>query len=256
MRRAGSRRTTTRAIGDVRHPDPVPEGRDRSAPGRTRGQWKHRDGTVTWRWREDDPTATYLTTATVGDFDYVVDSMTSTGRSLPLTTRSTVLPTPAQAAAIQASLDQAPGQLNFLSDLFGGLPVRLVWRGGRPCGPVSATRSSAGQPHYAGSFSSSKPVISLGTQLHEIATSGSATARRCRPGPTSGSAGMGELESVVLERADPGRRRPGGALRRGAYANTPAERWRSHRRSSMAIPRTCSRSSDATSAGRTLQGYR
>jgi aminopeptidase N len=33
----------------------------------------------TWRWREDDPTATYLTTATVGDFIYDVDSMTDLG---------------------------------------------------------------------------------------------------------------------------------------------------------------------------------
>ena len=31
-------------------------------------------------------------------------------------------PTPAQAAAIQASLNQAPGQLNYLSGLFGPYP--------------------------------------------------------------------------------------------------------------------------------------
>ena len=44
------------------------------------------DGTSTWHWREDDPTATYLTTATVGDFIYTEGSMveTSTGRTLPV----------------------------------------------------------------------------------------------------------------------------------------------------------------------------
>ena len=49
------------------------------------------DGTETWHWTEDDPTATYLTTATVGDFIYNVESMTetSTGRTLPPSTRST-----------------------------------------------------------------------------------------------------------------------------------------------------------------------
>jgi aminopeptidase N len=40
------------------------------------------DGTSTWHWREDDPSATYLTTATVGDFTYTEGSMVemSTGR--------------------------------------------------------------------------------------------------------------------------------------------------------------------------------
>ena len=48
-----------------------------------RPSWTNGDGTVTWRWREDDPTATYLTTATVGDFTYTDKSMTETS-TVPL----------------------------------------------------------------------------------------------------------------------------------------------------------------------------
>ncbi len=36
------------------------------------------DGTETWEWSEDDPTSTYLTTATNGNFDYTLRNITET----------------------------------------------------------------------------------------------------------------------------------------------------------------------------------
>ena len=36
------------------------------------------DGTETWNWSEDDPTSTYLTTATNGHFDYTTRNITET----------------------------------------------------------------------------------------------------------------------------------------------------------------------------------
>jgi aminopeptidase N len=148
----------------------VPQGKTALGVGENIGNITHSDGTVTWRWREDDPTATYLTTATVGDFTYTVDSMTetSTGRTLPVYNAVDSTATPAQAAAIQASLNQAPGQLNYLSGLFGPYPFDSTGAVADRAAGVGYALEVQGKPHYAGSFTSGAPSINLSTQLHEI----------------------------------------------------------------------------------------
>ena len=91
----------------------VPQRQDRARRRRARRQ---RATTATARppgaGREDDPTATYLDTATIGDFDYTESSMTETltGRTLPVYNAIDSSATPAQPAAIQASLGQAPAR--------------------------------------------------------------------------------------------------------------------------------------------------
>jgi aminopeptidase N len=205
----------------------VPEGKTALGTGESAGTWKHRDGTVTWRWREDDPTATYLTTATVGDFDYVVDSMTetSTGRSLPLYNAVDSSATPEQAAAIQASLDQAPGQLNLLSDLFGPYPFDSSGAVADRAAGVGYALEVQGKPHYAGSFSSGNPSISLGTQLHEIAHQwfgNSATLQTWAD--IWFNEGWANWSQWYWSAQTQGGDDP--AVRFDeAYANTPAERW-------------------------------
>ena len=112
----------------------VPQGKTALGVGENVGNQDNGDGTVTWHWSEDDPTATYLITATVGNFNYTVGSMTetSTGRSLPVYNAVDSSASPAQAAAIQNDLSAGarPGQLpeRPLRDL----PVRLDGRGRRP----------------------------------------------------------------------------------------------------------------------------
>ena len=57
--------------GHLRHPHHRARPRKtRSASASSPSRTDNGDGTATWRWTEDDPTATYLTTATVGDFIY------------------------------------------------------------------------------------------------------------------------------------------------------------------------------------------
>lgn len=81
----------------------VPQGKTALGVGEKIRSKNNRDGTVTWHWREDDPTATYLTTATVGDFNYVEESMTetATGKELPVYNAVDSTATAAQAASIQ-----------------------------------------------------------------------------------------------------------------------------------------------------------
>ncbi len=149
----------------------VPQGKTALGVGELSQKKLNGDGTVTWRWREDDPTATYLTTATVGDFNFVIDSMTetSTGKTLPLYNAVDSTATPAQALQIQNSLDQAPGQLNFLSDLYGPYPFDSSGAVADRAAGVGYALEVQGKPHYSGSFTFANPSIGVGTQLHELA---------------------------------------------------------------------------------------
>ena len=149
----------------------VPEGKTALGVGENVDNEDNGDGTVTWHWREDDPTATYLTTATVGDFEYTVGSMTetSTGRTLPVYDAVDSSASPAQAAAIQASLDQTPGQVNYLSGLYGPYPFDSTGAVADRAAGVGYALEVQGKPHYAGGFSSGNPSIGAGTQLHELA---------------------------------------------------------------------------------------
>ncbi|MGB3013645.1 MAG: M1 family metallopeptidase [Candidatus Nanopelagicales bacterium] len=149
----------------------VPKGKTALGIGENIGNKKHRDGTVTWRWLEDAPTATYLTTATVGDFKYVVGSMRekSTGRSLPVYNAVDSSATAEQADAVQASLDQAPGQLNFLSRLYGPYPFDSTGAVADRAAGVGYALEVQGKPHYAGNYRTGDPSINVGTQLHELA---------------------------------------------------------------------------------------
>ena len=149
----------------------VPSGKTALGVGELATRRPHRDGTTTWRWTEDDPTATYLTTATVGDFDYSEGTMTetSTARTLPVYNAIDSSATPAQKAAIQAALDRAPDQLNFLSDLFGPYPFDLTGAVADRAAGVGYALEVQTKPHYAGEFSTGNPSIDIGTQLHELA---------------------------------------------------------------------------------------
>ena len=129
------------------------------------------NGTSTWHWTEDDPTATYLTTATVGDFDYRVDSMveTSTTRALPLYNAIDSSASAAQKTAINTSLARAPSQINFLSDTFGAYPFDSSGAVADRAAGVGYALEVQTKPHYSGGFSSGNPSINVGTQLHELA---------------------------------------------------------------------------------------
>ena len=123
------------------------------------------DGTSTWHWREDDPTSTYLTTATVGDFNYDVAAMieTSTSRALPIYEAIDSTVTPAQQLLIDASLDQTPAMLNYLSDLYGPYPLDSIGAVVDRATGVGYALEVQTKPHSA-SLS-----VDESTHLHEIA---------------------------------------------------------------------------------------
>lgn len=123
-------------------------------------------GTWTWNWSEDDLTSTYLTTATVGLFDYSVRAILedSTGRALPGYFGIDTSFTPTEKSDVDAIFSETEGMLNFLSDHYGAYPLDSI--GGvqdRTVGVGYALEVQT-KPHYA-----SLGSISLSTHLHEIA---------------------------------------------------------------------------------------
>ncbi|HYI36614.1 MAG TPA: M1 family metallopeptidase [Thermoleophilaceae bacterium] len=83
-----------------------------------------RDGTVTWKWAEDDPTATYLLTASNGKFDYTESSVREaiTGRRLPIYTAIDRSATPTQKANLATNLGRTGEMMNFLAERYGPYP--------------------------------------------------------------------------------------------------------------------------------------
>jgi aminopeptidase N len=148
----------------------VPQAKTALGVGELASRTDHGDGTSTWHWVEDDPTATYLTTATVGDFNYRVDSMTesSTGRTLPLYNAIDSSATATQLAAINASLARAPGQINFLSDTYGPYPFDSAGAVADRAAGVGYALEVQTKPHYSGGFTSGNPSINVNTQVHEL----------------------------------------------------------------------------------------
>lgn len=83
------------------------------------------DGKTTWKWREDLPTQTYLTTGSVCRCTYWVASATDTSnnRTFPLYNAYDNSATPAQITSMMIQFDQQGGMINKFSAWFGPYPL-------------------------------------------------------------------------------------------------------------------------------------
>jgi aminopeptidase N len=79
---------------------------------------RSRGGTTTWSWREDSPMATYLATATLGNFELT--------RSRIGRIQSYVAVDPSQAAESAPVLARLPEVVRFFADLVGPYPFDAV----------------------------------------------------------------------------------------------------------------------------------
>jgi aminopeptidase N len=82
------------------------------------------DGTRTWTWTEGHPTASYLTTASVGRHDYAERTVqeAATGRTLPDHRAIAEIATSVQKGNINTALDRTGEMLDFLGDDYGPYP--------------------------------------------------------------------------------------------------------------------------------------
>ncbi|MFC6151018.1 MULTISPECIES: M1 family metallopeptidase [Mumia] len=97
----------------------VPEGKAAIANGLPIGKPRTRDGRTTYRWFEPSPMASYLTTASVGDFDVTT---TKTVDGLPIINAIDRDVTPANRTISDAALAKQADMIAFFSDHFGPYP--------------------------------------------------------------------------------------------------------------------------------------
>jgi hypothetical protein len=124
---------------------------------------------TTWVWKEDDPTATYLTTGTVGLFDYEESEMTedSTGEDIQIYTGIDSAGTPLAKMGVQESFDRIPEQSNYLSDKLGPYPFDSTGGVADWAPNVGYALENQTKPHYDGNDAG--PSVNIYTQLHELA---------------------------------------------------------------------------------------
>lgn len=138
----------------------VPSGKTAFGTGEVDGDpVDNGDGTVTWSWTEDDPTATYLTTATVGDFDYTVQ----TDYDVPIYRAFDSSASLVQETAINESFDLIPTQMDELAGWYGTYPFDSTGGVADRTTGVGYALEVQTKPHYA------TLSVSSSTQLHELA---------------------------------------------------------------------------------------
>ena len=122
-------------------------------------------GRIRWVWTEDDPTSTYLTTATVGRFDFEQDTLdeTGTGRTLENNTAIDSAITPVQRSTIDANIARAESQVNFLADAYGPYPLDSTGAIVDLVPTLGYALEVQTKPVYAGGS------VPISTQLHEYA---------------------------------------------------------------------------------------
>ena len=128
------------------------------------------NGTETWEWSEDDPTSTYLTTATNGNFDYTKRDITEspTGNILPQFEFIDSSATPTEKTTINTALGRTEQMTNFLSARFGPYPYDSGGAVADKAAGVGYALEVATKSHYAGNFTTGAPSISQSTLVHEI----------------------------------------------------------------------------------------
>jgi hypothetical protein len=98
--------------------------------GELAGKTINPNGTTTWRWHMGYPMASYLSTATVGDFDYTMSlgatALGAAGHPLELHNAIDSSFTTAQKSAFNTSVAREDGITKFFSDNYGTYPFDSI----------------------------------------------------------------------------------------------------------------------------------
>ena len=149
----------------------VPESYEAVGIGELAGVQSHPvDDTETWSWTEDDPTSTYLTSATVGQFNFTNPSITEdlTGRAIPQYNFIEATATPAQQTSIATAVGRTSEMQNWLANRFGPYPYDSNGVVADRVPGVCYALENATKSHFAGNCSTGDPGVSQSTLVHEI----------------------------------------------------------------------------------------
>lgn len=129
------------------------------------------DGTRTWNWTEDDQTAPFLTSATVGLFDYSNSASFTedlTGRNLPIYTAIDSAKNATSKANFATATGAIPTVMNFLADKFGAYPFDSTGAVTDVAPDVGYALENQTKPHYASGLNSNGAGFTASTQVHEL----------------------------------------------------------------------------------------
>ncbi len=126
-------------------------------------------GTTTWNWSEDDPTAPYLLSATVGLFDLEIGSMTepTTGATLGIYDAIDSAAPAGRRAEVERAVRRTPSVLRFLARRLGPYPFDSIGTVADWVPAVGYALENQTKPHYSGDKGG--PAVSDATMAHEIA---------------------------------------------------------------------------------------
>jgi len=124
------------------------------------------DGSDTWTWTEDDPSATYLATATVGRFDFDTGSMLEkvSGAELAVYDAVDSAGSAERKKEVAKAVSDTPSVVNFLSKRFGPYPFDSIGSVADWVPSVGYALENQTKPHYSGDAGG--PAII--EQVHEI----------------------------------------------------------------------------------------
>lgn len=147
----------------------VPDGYTALGVGELASKAPGPGGTTTWSWSEDDPTATYLTSATVGRFDYD-DTETlferRGGVTLPIYSAIDSAGPASQKAEIEKRAKRIPSMINFLAKRYGPYPFDSVGYVADWVPSVGYALENQTKPHFAGNRTG--PDVNVSELLHEL----------------------------------------------------------------------------------------
>jgi aminopeptidase N len=145
----------------------VPASREVLANGKLVSNAANADGTRTWHWAEDSPMASYLVTATNGEFDIFTDA--TPNPQLPTSYAYDSSYTAVEKPVMKSRLLETPSILSFYAE-FLGTPYPFSSAGGVvDKSSVGYALESQTKPMYAVGAGSGAASPSLGTISHELA---------------------------------------------------------------------------------------
>ncbi len=148
----------------------VPDGFEAIGMGELASNPDNPDDTETWNWTEDDPTSTYLASATVGQFDWTTPDITEslTGRVIPQNNFVEATATPTQQTSIATAIGRTEAMHNWLANRFGTYPYDSNGLVADRVPGVCYALENATKSHFAGNCSTGDPGVSQSTLVHEI----------------------------------------------------------------------------------------
>ena len=147
----------------------VPDGYTALGTGELTSRAPAPGGNTTWSWNEDDPTATYLTSATVGKFDY--DDTQALferrgGVTLPIYGAIDSAATPDAKASVEKTTARIPSMVDFLAKRYGAYPFDSVGYVADWVPSVGYALENQTKPHFAGTRTG--PDVNAAELLHEL----------------------------------------------------------------------------------------